>query len=312
MKPIVTLTLNPAVDSSSEVEEVYPIRKIRTSKERFDPGGGGINAARVINELGGRAFAVYLGGGRSGDVLDELVASSGVDFHRIRTEEATRISHVVFERKSGKEYRFTPEGPVVHDDEWRAALAFIDLLDFDYLIASGSLPRGAPGNLYGRIAEVVMTKGAKLILDTSGPALAEALGRGVHVAKPSLGEFRTLIGEAVEVGPQLQQAMQRATQQGLADVLAVTMGEQGAALASGETYFHLPALEVDVKSAVGAGDSFVAGMTVGLSQGLSLEQAFALGAASGTATVLTPGTELCHKDDDKRLKHRLIELSSIS
>ncbi len=297
MKPIVTLTLNPAVDSSCETEEVYPVRKIRTSNERLDPGGGGVNAARVINELGGRAFAVYLGGGTAGDVLDDLVTAAGVEFHRIKTKESTRISQVVFERKSHKEFRFTPEGPAVSDAEWQAALDFLDMLDFDYLIASGSLPRGAPIDLYGRLAETVSAKGARLVLDTSGRPLAAALGRGVFLSKPSLGEFRTLIGVPSNDTDGFEQAALDAVDKGLAEIIAVTMGGDGALLASKEGCFHLPSLDVDVRSAVGAGDSFIAGMTFGLAQGMAVEEAFALGAASGTATVLTPGTELCHRAD---------------
>jgi 6-phosphofructokinase 2 len=102
VKPIVTLTLNPAVDASSEAEKVQAVRKIRTTNERYDPGGGGINAARVIDELGGRSFVVYLAGGRPGDVLDELLRTAGLPAHRVHTAEATRVSHSAFERSSNR------------------------------------------------------------------------------------------------------------------------------------------------------------------------------------------------------------------
>lgn len=305
MKPIVTLTLNPAVDSSCETDEVYAVRKIRTRNERFDPGGGGINAARVVNALGGRAFAVYLGGGRSGDVLDELVAAADLDYHRIRTAEPTRVSHVVFEERSGKEYRFTPEGPPITEAEWRAALDFLAMLDFDFLIASGSLPRGAPVDLYGVLAETVSDKGARLVLDTSGEPLRAASGRGVFLSKPSLGEFRSLADREIEGEGRLQDAMSEAVIAGLADILTVTMGGEGAALATRDRFFQLRPPDVEIRSAVGAGDSFVGGMTVGLARGMSVDEAFALGTAAGTATVLTPGTELCHRDDVERLWHEL-------
>ncbi|MEO1018738.1 MAG: 1-phosphofructokinase family hexose kinase [Pseudomonadota bacterium] len=309
MKPIVTLTLNPAVDSSCETEAVYPMRKIRTSNERLDPGGGGINAARVINELGGRTFAVYLGGGTSGDVLDELVGHAGVDYHRIHTAEPTRISHTVLARQSGQEYRFTPEGPAIQEAEWRAAFGFLDMLDFDYLIASGSLPRGAPTDLYGQLAEVVQSKDARLVLDTSGPALEAALkapkGGSVFMAKPSLGEFKALTGATFDTEDDIEKAMVQAIGEGLADILAVTMGGDGAALASRDEFVTLQPPDVEIRSAVGAGDSFVGGMTFGLAQGLPVEEAFALGTAAGTATVLTAGTELCHRDDVNRLWDQL-------
>jgi len=121
-KRIVTLTLNPAVDSSCSTDRVRPLHKVRTTNERFDPGGGGINVARVINELGGTSFSVFLAGGRPGDVLEELVHRAGVRSHRIAISEPTRVSHVVFEESTGQEFRFTPEGPRVAQDEWREAL----------------------------------------------------------------------------------------------------------------------------------------------------------------------------------------------
>src|SRR3546814_385966 len=110
MKPIVTLTLNPAIDGAAEAERVRPIRKVRTWNERHDPGGGGINAARVVQELGGAASAIYLSGGTTGPVLDELVRSSGIESVRIPIADPTRVSHTVHERSSGLAFRFVPAG----------------------------------------------------------------------------------------------------------------------------------------------------------------------------------------------------------
>ena len=299
-KRIVTLTFNPAVDASCATEEVRPVHKVRTTNERLDPGGGGINVARVVNELGGLSFAVYLAGGRSGDVLDELVGKAGVMAHRIATVEHTRVSHVVFERRSGQEYRFTPEGPTLAKSEWQSALAFIELLDFDYLVASGSLPRGVPVDLFARIARAVKSRGSRLVLDTSGPALAAAFEEGVYLVKPSRGEFEGVLKRDLTDPVELAAAAREHVASGASELLAVTMGHEGALLATAEGLLRLATPEVEAKSAVGAGDSFVAGMTWGLANGESIERAFALGVAAGTATVLTPGTELCHAADVMR------------
>lgn len=297
-KRIVTLTLNPAVDSSCSTDRVRPIHKVRTSNERFDPGGGGINVARVVNELGGESFAVFLAGGRSGDVLDELVRGAGVMCHRIAIHDPTRISHVVHEAASGQEFRFTPEGPLIREPEWRAALAFLDLLDIDFLVASGSLPRGVPVDVYARLAAEVRRRGGRFVLDTSGPALAAALEEGVYLAKPSRGEFAALIGRTLDDPAALEDAALEIATSGKVELLAVTLGHDGALLATRDgRVAWLATPEVEAKSAVGAGDSFTAGMVQGLSRGESLDRAFALGGAAGTATVLTSGTELCHRED---------------
>ncbi len=115
MPPIVTLTLNPAIDAACQADEVRPIRKIRTSNERYEPGGGGINVARVIKELGGEALAVYCAGGLIGQALGEMVAAAGLDRRAIQIAGLTRVSHTVFERSTGKEYRFVPEGPALSE-----------------------------------------------------------------------------------------------------------------------------------------------------------------------------------------------------
>src|SRR5687767_12746988 len=106
MKPIVTLTLNPAIDASCEAEEVRPIHKVRTCDERYHPGGGGLNVARVIRELGAEALAIYLAGGVTGEALDEMVDATGLERRTIPIGGSTRISFVVYERSSRQEYRF--------------------------------------------------------------------------------------------------------------------------------------------------------------------------------------------------------------
>jgi 6-phosphofructokinase 2 len=301
MKPIVSLTLNPALDMSSEADEVRPIRKVRTSAERFDAGGGGINVTRVIHELAGRSFAVFLAGGRTGDALEDMLRDTGIGFHRVRTAGPTRVSHVVHERKSGLEFRFTPEGPVVAEAEWRAALDFLDMLDFGYLVASGSLPRGVPDGFYAELAGLVAAKGAKLVVDTSGTPLRVALERGVHLAKPSRGELESILGQRLDGPEAIEAAAREVVARYPVDYLAVTLGKDGAVFASRDLVRRVEAPEVEVRSAVGAGDSFVGAMTLRLAQGYEPFEAFLYGVAAGSATVLTPGTELCHKSDVEHL-----------
>jgi 6-phosphofructokinase 2 len=112
-RPVVTLTLNPAIDAACVADEVVPMRKVRTRDERYDPGGGGLNVARVIRELGGEAVAFYLAGGITGQALEGLVERGGIAAVRVPIQDLTRVSHTVFETSTGQEFRFTPEGPLV-------------------------------------------------------------------------------------------------------------------------------------------------------------------------------------------------------
>ncbi len=301
MKPIVTLTLNPSVDGSAEAETVRPVHKVRTMAERYDPGGGGINVARVVRELGGPTLAIYLAGGATGGVLDDLLAAAEIPRQRVGIADHTRISHAVFERSSGLEYRFVPEGPLVEKDEWRACLAALEEIDCAYLVASGSLPRGVPQAFYAAVGDLARRKGAKLVLDTSGPGMRAGMGRGVHLIKPSLGEFEALVGRPL-ASPAEQEAAARALiASGAVEIVALTLGRDGALLVTADRALRLTPPEVPVRSAVGAGDSFLAAMTLGLAEGRAVQDAFAYGMAAGAAAVLSAGTGLCRREDVERL-----------
>jgi len=144
-------------------------------------------------------------------------------------------------------------------------------------------------------------KGAKLVLDTSGMALRAGITRGVYLLKPSLGELETLLGRKLPDPAAQEAAAQELVSSGAAELVALTLGRDGALLATSEGTLRLGALDVVVKSAVGAGDSFVAAMTLGLAQGRSAEDAFGYGMAAGAAAVLSAGTGLCHREDVERL-----------
>ncbi|WP_052002969.1 PfkB family carbohydrate kinase [Microvirga sp. BSC39] len=163
MKPIVTLTLNPSIDGSSEAEAVRPIHKVRTSNERFEPGGGGSNVTRVIHELGGSSLAVYLAGGVTGSVLEDLLTRNGIGGRRIPIRDHTRVSHTVFERTTGLEYRFVPEGPEVAPSEWqdsRGARGAAPGEAFRWGVAAGAAAVLTPGTGLCRREDVERLFGA--------------------------------------------------------------------------------------------------------------------------------------------------------
>jgi 6-phosphofructokinase 2 len=305
MKPIICLALNPTIDASCQADEVKPIKKIRTTEERYDPGGGGVNVARVIRELGGEAMVVYLAGGITGGVLTDMLERLGIEHHLIPIAGNTRVSYVVFDRASGEEYRFTPEGPEVSEPEWQACLQQLEKMDGEYLVASGSLPRGAPADFYARIARIGAGKEARVVVDTSGDALREAVAEGVYLIKPNLRELETLTGRELRSEADQEGAARSLIEGGKVEVVALSLGAEGALLVSADDSFRLKAPDVEPKSAVGAGDSFVGALTLGIAQGRSLRDAFTLAVATGTATVLTMGTELCRREDVERIYREL-------
>ncbi|MEZ5931063.1 MAG: 1-phosphofructokinase family hexose kinase [Alphaproteobacteria bacterium] len=301
MKPIVTLTLNPCIDASSETDDVRPMSKNRISNERFDPGGGGINVARVVKELGGSAHAIYLAGGLTGHTLDKMIDQIGLPRTSIQIRGDTRISHTVFERSTRKEYRFVPEGPAITEAEWQACLAVLEQQDADYVVASGSLPHSMPTDFYARVARIAAKREMRLVLDTSGEPLHTALAEGIYLLKPNRRELADIAGMDLSTRAAQHAAAMAIIEQGHTELVAVSLGSEGAFVADRHGCFDLAAPPAVMHSAVGAGDSFVAGMTLGLVRGRDVRGALRLAVAAGTAAIMTMGTELCRRADVERL-----------
>jgi len=302
MKNIATLTLNPTIDVAYEVEKVYSTRKMRTAHEYHNPGGGGINVARVFVRLGGNARVHYMSGGATGVALDGLLDRHQLVRAHIPIEGETRVATSVLERESGKEYRFVPPGPVVSEAEWQFALDRLAEVECDYFVASGSLPGGVPEDFYARLGRMLAPRGIGFVLDSSGPGLREGLaGCSVLLVKPSQGELQQLVGRELKGKDAIADAASEIVAKGQARYVAVTLGHEGAVLATADGTLFLPAIPIEARSAVGAGDSFVAAMVYALASDWSVEDAFRFGLAGGAAAVLTPGTDLARPDDIERL-----------
>ena len=230
-----------------------------------------------------------------------MVDSLGIITRVIPITERTRASATIYDNLTGQEYRVTPPGPSLNEKEWRTCFDAVFDIETDYIVATGSLPSGVPDDFYASLASTAKDRGARLVLDTSGPALELALDEGVFLAKPNLRELERLTGEEAKTEEEQELLVKRLIDEGKAEIVALTLGPDGALLGRKEGVFRLPSPDVEVKSAVGAGDSFLAGMTFGLASGMSVEDSFALGVATGTATVLTAGSELCRRSDIARL-----------
>ena len=294
---IVTLTLNPAIDLAGTAPWVRPVHKIRTTGEHVDPGGGGINVARVVHALGGDALAVLAAGGATGRFLTELLDEAGVAYRAVPIAGRTRVSFTVRAEDSGAEYRFVPAGPELAEAEWRAALASVDAAEGGFVVASGSLPPGVPAEAYAIAARAAAAHGRRFVLDTSGPALRASLGAGIDLLKPSLGELESLVGHKVTDAAAQAAEARALVEGGAARMVAVSLGADGALLATAEGVVRRPALAGPVRSAVGAGDAFLAAMVLALARGAAPAEALDWGLAAGAAAVSGVGTARLHRAD---------------
>jgi 6-phosphofructokinase 2 len=303
MSRILTLTPNPSIDTSTSVERIVPFDKLRCAPARRHAGGGGINVARVIHRLGSEVTAVYPRGGDTGDLLSQLVEREGIASETSQTRADTREDFSVYETASAKQFRFVLPGPAVGEAEWRACLNVFRHRSHppDFVIASGSLPPGAPPDFYARACRIAKSWNAKFMLDTTGAPLEAALAEGVHLIKPNLQELSDLLGKPLEHEADWISAGVALVNSRQVEVVALSLGHHGALLVERDRVLRAQPLSIKPMSAVGAGDSFLGGLVWGLATGRDLESAFRVAVAAGAAALLRPGTDLARPEDTHRL-----------
>ena len=300
---IVTLTLNPALDVTAAAEHVRPTDKIRCTEPRFDPGGGGINVARVAQRLGAEVAAIFPSGGATGESLESLLAREGVTAVAVRMAPRTRESIVIDERATGLQYRFVFPGPVLPPDVLDGLVERVsDALGAGaYLVVSGSLPPELDVSFLERLRALCDAKGARMLVDTSGKHLRSPAVRGAYLLKPNVEELETAMGKKLESDDAQIEAARLLLAEGGIEIMVVSRGDKGALLVTAREQEIIPAIAVPVCSAVGAGDSMMAAIAVGLARALPLREAVRFGVAAGAAALMTPGTELARREDIERL-----------
>ena len=298
MKPenIVTLTMNPAIDTSMSVKRMMAEHKMRGLEMRRDPGGGGINVARTLKRFGATSLAIFPMGGSSGHILEHLVADEGVRHQSFMIEQDCRENFTINELETNAQFRFVLTGPTMSEEEWSAGLGLMMAATANggYAVASGSLPDGVPEDFYARLAKNLRVMGgARLVVDTSGPPLKCALDHGVYLVKPSLSEFCSLLNLNNPDRAACLAAARQLVEEGKTEIVALTMGGDGALLVSRDLQLYAKPPPVEVHGTVGAGDSFLGLMVLTLANRKSLSEAFRLAVAAGSAALMSPGTGLC-------------------
>ena len=305
MKPskILTLTMNPSLDKSVEVDHVVPEDKLRCGQPEFDPGGGGINVARAVNEMGESATALFLAGGWSGDRLAALLDNEGVSNYRISITQETRQNLIVFETATGRQFRFGMPGPELGKEDGEQVLEWLSDMETvpQFLVATGSLPPGISADFYGKVIKTASQRGVKVIVDASDDTLKHALSAHPYMIKPNLRELAHLAGKHMENDEEIERAARQLIDAGGCDICMVSLGAGGALWVSGKSIHRLHTPTVRIRSKVGAGDCTVAGIVIALSRGWTEKRALALGVSAGAAAVMTPGTQLCRREDVDRL-----------
>ncbi len=309
---IATVTLNPSLDFTVAVDRLVVDDVIRMKGIRKDPGGKGINVSRVINTLGGATIAYGFIGGHEGGALSVLLAEEGILTSFIAIEGDTRINVIISEGETGTQTRINAEGPRVRVEDldrlrsrlWKMGGLYCAA---QFMVFAGSIPPGLPKTTYRDLIEEARERGIKPVLDTDGDALKHGVKAKPYMIKPNSYELERLVGrELKDAGDQeIIQAAREVQAMGV-EVVAVTRGKKSAVLVTPErVYVGIPP-QVKTVSAVGAGDSFLAAFLLAILQGKGFGEAFRWGLAAGSATAMTPGTELLKVEDFQRLMEEAV------
>ena len=294
---IYTVTLNPALDRFIVVDQLLTEDTTRIQSETPYAAGKGIDVSRVIRELGGKGIALGLVGGYDGLQLEGLLINAGVMNDLTRISGETRTNIILREQTKGRQYVISAAGPEVNATEIGLFYQnFNQIQDMDYLILSGSLPRGVSPNLYGQLILAGKKKGAFIVLDTDGKSLRESIEYQPTCIKPNIYELSRLAERELQTESEIIDVCEKIHQNGIPYIL-VSRGKKGLLLSSAKQKIKAVAPPVAVDSTVGAGDSAVGGFVLAHSRGQDLADCVRLSCAAGTATAQTPGTELCHRRD---------------
>lgn len=303
MTYILTITLNPTVDKSTSVANIKPEKKLRCTTPKYEPGGGGINVSRGLARFGIQSTALFTSGGRTGELLQELLEKENIGTLPIAISVETRENFIVVDTSHNEQFRFGMPGEAITskdvetiDNEINSLSPFPEIV-----VVSGSLPPGIDAAYMRTLVKNLKAKGAKVIVDTSGEALTEVLKEGVYLLKPNLGELGSLTGNDILDNDSADEAAKQLIDEGKAEIVVVSLGPQGAYLVSKDECIHVPAPSVKKRSTVGAGDSMVAGMVSVLAKGGALTEMARMGVACGSAATMSEGTGLFTKENAEKL-----------
>lgn len=302
---ILTITLNPCIDKSTKVDELKPEAKLRCTEVVNEPGGGGINVSKALLRLGAETYALMPAGGHNGNMLRGLLREEKIPFHAVDTSVETRENWIVKEQNKNLQFRFTFPGREVEEKAIVQLIDFIRTFTPSYVVGSGSLPPGLPAHFYGLIVKTANSIGAKCIVDTSGPALQALKDRNAYLLKPNIGELSKMLEVDNLKKEDVPEAARQAIRDGYAEMLAVSMGADGAWLITSTEQHYCKAPAVERKSTVGAGDSMVAGIAFMLERERPLEEVIRFGVACGSAATMNEGTQLFNATDVQRLFEQL-------
>jgi len=299
---ILTVTLNAAVDKTYTVENFRIDRVHRPSSWRIVPGGKGINVARVYAELGGEAMATGFAGGHNGDYILEGMRTEGLSHDFVQTHGESRVCIAILDPVQKTQTELNEVGPDITADEVeRLRLKYESLVPgMEYAVLSGSIPPGVPDIIYRELIEIANKYGVPCVLDTSGEPLNQGLSVKPFMTKPNVHELSAVVGKQLATVEEAAEAATELNARGI-EIVAVTLGRDGALVATKDGVWRAKPPEIPFVSAVGSGDAFTAAFVYVLVSGGPIPEALKMGTGAGAANAMTFGAGFCARDEILRL-----------
>jgi len=299
---IVTVTLNPAVDRVIVLCELHLGDTNRVTDGQIHPAGKGVNVSRVLAEIGGKSLATGFIAGTLGDLIEKSLRDAGIPVHFIRIPGQTRQNLAIVETCPQRHTLLNEAGPATDPVYLRRLEHELGrrIRPGDWVVMAGSVPPHLPLTVYADLIELVHQAGAKAVLDADGEPLRAGVAAKPDLIKPNREELQRLIGRPVTTDAEVLAAALKLHRRGITYVV-VSMGRRGAIGVGPDGAWRAIPPAVMTISAVGAGDSLVAGLVFALSRGEALAEGLRLGSAAGAATALRPGTRLASAEDFQRL-----------
>lgn len=289
---IITVTMNPAIDKTVEIETLVPGGLNRISKVEYDAGGKGINVSKTICELGGESIATGFLGGNAGKTIVSVLNDKQIKNDFIWVDGETRTNTKVFEQR-GAVTELNEPGPDIKKEQIEALLKKLeDMADENTMVVlAGSIPKGVEKNIYAVITERVHAKGAKVLMDADGELFQKALEAGPDIIKPNRDELEEYAGLSKKTSQvALLEQAEKLKDKGIESVV-ISMGKNGALFSIGNKKANCKAVEVKAHSTVGAGDAMVAALSYAWDKNLSEEETIRLCMAASAGAVTTVGTK---------------------
>jgi 1-phosphofructokinase family hexose kinase len=292
---VLTVTLNPSIDRTLFVDRIKTCDTNRVKLSQTDAGGKGINVARVLAALGTKVTATGFLGGRNGHLVRGVLTEEGVDCDFVRVDEETRVNISIEEdAQHCPPTTFNEPGPNINDEEWERLVHRVKSAagHFQWITFGGSLPPGVPKDAYSQLVDIAQKEGAKAVLDADAEVLSLALNQHPYMIKPNVKEAERLLQKELPDEAACMSAAKELNNKGI-PLVVLSRGAEGAIIVSGGVAYRAIPPKIEAKSTIGSGDSMIAGILYSLIQNCSIDEALRWGTASGAATALTSGADIC-------------------